>query len=167
MLSPHSRAGLLLAWNYSWFLKSRNVVVHPGCWLLSTGQWHICLPRLEIIRRLFSGTTTPWASSRRASWIPTWPSCRGTELPVSCNLNNLKRYDRTGRSQSGRQVFPRSSVASCYRIFIFIRPKMRLKRQRDAILTAFLPSSASTRLLCWKTMQRKVLGKYPVERSSH
>lgn len=28
------------------------------------------------------------------------------------------------------------------------------------ILTAYLPSSASIRLLCWKTMQRKVLGKY-------
>lgn len=165
MLLPHSRAGLLLAWNDSRFLKSRNAVMYPGCWLFSTGQWHICLPRLEIIRRLFSGITTPWASSRRVSWIPTWPSCRGTELPVSCNWNNLKRYDGTVRSQSGRQVFPRSSVASCF--FMFIRPKMRLKRHRDAILTASSPSSVSTRLLCWKTMQREVLGKYPVEESSH
>lgn len=79
---------------------------------------------------------------------------------VSCflQLKQLEKVRRDRPSQPGRRVFPWSQRCS-----VFIRPKMRLKKHRGLIPTAFLPTSASTRSQCWKTTQREVCGGHSLE----
>lgn len=45
-------------------------------------------------------------------------------------------------------------------VFFSFRPKRRLMKPRDAILTAFLLSSVSTRSQCWRKMWREVTAKH-------
>lgn len=117
-------------------------------------------PRTRNTLRLSSGITTPWASSRGVCWIPTWPSCRETELPVSCSSNNWIRWEdamslqRVGACQ---QCVRTPLPLLCAKFCVLIRQGKPSKKHSAVTPTAFSHTSAFTRWPHWSTIRRKVL----------